>query len=87
MLYLQAAMPHLIASRGNIINVSSIAAKRPMAGAGAYCVAKAGVDMLTQQCALELASKVHLFYMALYGKIYSSCMHACNVEIILQLVA
>ena len=29
-----------------------------MLGAGAYCVAKAGVDMLTQQCALELAAKV-----------------------------
>lgn len=59
---MQAAMAHLVNSKGNSINISSIAAKRPMHGAGAYCVAKAGVDMLTQQCALELAPKVNPTY-------------------------
>ena len=53
-------MPHLISSKGNIVNISSIAAKRPMEGAAAYCVSKAGVDMLTQQTALEMAPKVPL---------------------------
>lgn len=54
-------MPHLIRSKGNIVNISSIAAKRPMQGAAAYCVSKAGVDMLTQQTALELAPKVSVY--------------------------
>lgn len=30
-----------------------------MQGSAAYCVSKAGVDMLTQQTALELAPKVN----------------------------
>jgi len=40
---------------GKIINVSSIAAKTGEFGNGAYCVSKAGVSMLTQVLALELA--------------------------------
>ena len=48
-----------MSSKGSIINISSIAAKRPMQGSAAYCVSKAGVDMLTQQTALELAPKVN----------------------------
>jgi NAD(P)-dependent dehydrogenase (short-subunit alcohol dehydrogenase family) len=40
---------------GKIINVSSIASKTGEFGNGAYCVSKAGVSMLTQVQALELA--------------------------------
>ncbi len=36
-----------------IINISSGAAKRPIAGWSAYCVAKAGLEMATQVAALE----------------------------------
>jgi len=36
-----------------VINISSGAAKRPVAGWGAYCAAKAGLDMLTRVAALE----------------------------------
>ena len=39
---------------GVIINVSSIAAKKPYANTGAYSVAKAGVVMLTKCLAIEL---------------------------------
>ena len=46
------------ASRGSIVNISSIAAQRPLQGAGAYSVSKAAVDMLTKASALELAPKV-----------------------------
>ena len=53
-----AAIPHLAATRGSIINISSIGGRRPIAGAGAYCVSKAALDMLTQCLALELAPKV-----------------------------
>lgn len=39
---------------GRIINVTSAAAKYPIAGASAYGTAKAGLDALTQTLALEL---------------------------------
>ncbi len=40
---------------GKIINISSIAARRAALGMGIYCVAKAGVEMLTKVMAMELA--------------------------------
>jgi len=43
------------AGRGKIINISSIAARRAARGMGIYCVAKAGVEMLTKVLAVELA--------------------------------
>ena len=45
------------AERGKIINISSVAARKASRGMGIYCVAKAGVEMLTQVLALELASE------------------------------
>lgn len=41
--------------RGKIINISSIAARKAAMGMGIYCVAKAGVEMLTRVLAVELA--------------------------------
>jgi len=43
------------AGRGKIINISSIAARKASMGMGIYCVAKAGVEMLTRVLAVELA--------------------------------
>ncbi len=40
---------------GRIVNVSSSAAQKPIAGASAYCASKAGLDMLTRTLALEVA--------------------------------
>jgi NAD(P)-dependent dehydrogenase (short-subunit alcohol dehydrogenase family) len=40
---------------GKIINVASVAGKRPQPGMGIYCVTKAGVLMLTEVLAVELA--------------------------------
>ncbi len=40
---------------GNIITMASIGALRPSAGSPVYNIAKAGVEMLTKQFALELA--------------------------------
>ena len=40
---------------GKIINVASVAGLRPQPGMGVYCVSKAGVLMLTQVLAVELA--------------------------------
>jgi NAD(P)-dependent dehydrogenase (short-subunit alcohol dehydrogenase family) len=53
----RAAAPELVKHRGAIVNISSVAATRPYAAVGAYCVSKAGVDMLTQCLAMELADK------------------------------
>ena len=40
---------------GAIVNVASVAGKRPLPGMGVYCVSKAAVLMLTQVLAAELA--------------------------------
>jgi len=50
------AVPHLVKSKGNIINISSVASLKPMPNSIPYCVSKAGLDMLTRCLALELAS-------------------------------
>jgi NAD(P)-dependent dehydrogenase (short-subunit alcohol dehydrogenase family) len=54
---MQLAMPHLIKSKGNVINVSSVTGVRAFPNVLAYCVSKAGVDQLTHCAALEMASK------------------------------
>ena len=53
----QKALPLLEASKGNIVNVSSVTGTRAFPGVLAYCVSKAGVDQLTRCMALELADK------------------------------
>ncbi|KAK9823926.1 hypothetical protein WJX72_006403 [[Myrmecia] bisecta] len=55
LLLTQAAIPFLVSTKGNIVNISSIAGQRPVPAAAAYSVSKAGVDMLTRCSALELA--------------------------------
>ena len=42
-----------LARRRRVINISSGAGRRPIFGWGAYCAAKAGLDMATQVAALE----------------------------------
>jgi NAD(P)-dependent dehydrogenase (short-subunit alcohol dehydrogenase family) len=52
----RAAIPELIRRRGAIVSVASVAGgNRPYANLAPYCVSKAGVRMLTQCVALELA--------------------------------
>ena len=52
---MRAVTPLLIASRGSVVNVSSVTGLRAFPGVLAYCVSKAGVDQLTRCAALELA--------------------------------
>jgi NAD(P)-dependent dehydrogenase (short-subunit alcohol dehydrogenase family) len=54
---MQSAVPALIESGGNIVNVSSVTGLRAFPGVLAYCVSKAAVDQLTRCAALELAAK------------------------------
>lgn len=56
----QAAAPHLQANQGCIINIVDIHGFRPLKGYVAYCVAKAGLLMLTQSLARELGPEVRV---------------------------
>jgi len=59
-LVLRAASGHLAATRGCVVNVSSVAGLRASPKSAAYCVAKAGLVMLTQQAALDLGPDVRV---------------------------
>jgi len=50
-----AAIPHLRATRGAIVNISSDAGHQGNLGAAAYCASKGGVTIFTKALALELA--------------------------------
>lgn len=52
---MQKCTPHLIETKGNIVNVSSVTGTRAFPNVLAYCVSKAGIDQLTRCSALELA--------------------------------
>jgi NAD(P)-dependent dehydrogenase (short-subunit alcohol dehydrogenase family) len=49
----QAAIPHLLESRGAIVNVTSLAAHIGEAYCAAYCASKAGLAQLTKALAME----------------------------------
>jgi meso-butanediol dehydrogenase / (S,S)-butanediol dehydrogenase / diacetyl reductase len=51
----QAALPHLIAGRGAVVSVASVAALRAASGMGGYAATKAGLAMLTQSLAVDHA--------------------------------
>lgn len=53
----RAAAPELVRRRGSVVNISSVGGMRPYPGLAAYCVSKAGVDMLTRCAALDLAAQ------------------------------
>lgn len=53
----QVLARHLVAqgTGGTIVNIASTAGKIPIPGSGPYCMAKAGIIMMTKVMALELA--------------------------------
>jgi pteridine reductase len=56
----QAAAPHLHAVQGNIVNLVDVYAQRPLDRHPIYSIAKAGLAMLTQALARELAPTVRV---------------------------
>ena len=51
----RAAVPHLKARKGSVVNVSSVNGLRAFAGVLAYNVSKSAIDHLTRCTALEMA--------------------------------
>jgi pteridine reductase len=56
----QAAAPHLAKTQGCIINIGDIHAERPMRHYPVYSISKAGLIMLTQSLARELAPAIRV---------------------------
>jgi len=56
----KAALPHLIAANGAIVNVGANGALKAGAGFGAYAASKQGVHKLTESLAEELKGKVRV---------------------------
>lgn len=57
----RACIPHLAKSKGNIVNVSSIAGQRPadmVSKLGMYGVSKAALDQFTKTLAIELGNQM-----------------------------
>lgn len=53
----QAALPHLLKSKGNIVNTASTAALQGIAYTVAYAASKHGVAAITKSLAIEFAAK------------------------------
>lgn len=53
----QLAVPYLIKTKGNVVNISSVAGPRQFPNLLAYCMSKAAMDQFTKCVALELAPK------------------------------
>lgn len=56
----QALLPALAADRGCVVNLIDIFAERPAAGFPVYCMAKAGLAMLTRSLALEWGDRIRV---------------------------
>ncbi|GBP85330.1 Glucose 1-dehydrogenase [Eumeta japonica] len=52
-----AALPHLIKTKGNIVNVSSIASLTPAATLSPYCTSKTALNQFSRCIALEVGPK------------------------------
>jgi NAD(P)-dependent dehydrogenase (short-subunit alcohol dehydrogenase family) len=57
---IQAALPHLRASKGNVVNLASDAGLIGEIGLSVYCASKGGVVNLTRALALELAPDIRV---------------------------
>lgn len=56
----QAAAPHLLESKGTIVNIVDIHNERPLKGYTLYSIAKAGLVSLTKSLARELGPRVRV---------------------------
>lgn len=57
---LHACLPHLIASRGHVLNIGSIASHQVFANSGVYSATKHAVLAISESLHLELATKIRV---------------------------
>lgn len=57
---IQLSAPHLKKTKGNVVNVSSVASSRPGENTSAYNISKSAVDQITCSAAIELAPDVRV---------------------------
>lgn len=57
---IQALLPELRAAQGSIVNILDIHAERPMRRHSVYCMAKAGLAMMTLSLARELGPEIRV---------------------------
>lgn len=68
----QACAAALRESRGAIVNLSDLYARKPLGGRAPYCAAKAGLEAVTRVLALELAPQVRVNAVAPSGILWPS---------------
>jgi len=56
----QALLGDLRAASGSVVNIVDVHAERPMRGHSVYCIAKAGVAMMTRALARELGPEIRV---------------------------
>lgn len=74
------AIPHLLRSRGSVVNTASLAALEGLAYSAAYAAAKAGVIALTKSLAAEFATAGLRFNVVCPGGIRSSMSSVAAVH-------
>jgi pteridine reductase len=77
----QAAAPFLAKHQGCIINITDIHAQSPMIAYSVYCIAKAGLVMLTKALAKELGSKIRVNAIAPGSIIWPEARENATTEI------
>ncbi|CAG2107593.1 unnamed protein product, partial [Medioppia subpectinata] len=71
---------YLEKTKGNIINISSIGAKRAYLDMAPYCMAKCAMDMFTKCMASELATKRIRINSVVPGMVRTDCLLAIGVS-------
>jgi NAD(P)-dependent dehydrogenase (short-subunit alcohol dehydrogenase family) len=71
---LRRAIPALLASRGAVVNVSSVVGERGVAGSTAYAAAKAGLAALTRSAAIELAGRQVRVNAVMFGPVMTDML-------------
>jgi NAD(P)-dependent dehydrogenase (short-subunit alcohol dehydrogenase family) len=78
-LFTRLALPGLIAAKGAVVNVSSVAGKAGEEGLAIYCASKAALIGLTQALALEFGDRVR-FNAVCPGQIETRMMDRVNAD-------
>jgi 3-oxoacyl-[acyl-carrier protein] reductase len=82
MLMTQAVLPHLCASGGRIINISSVGARYGFKNLSAYCSSKAALEGMTRCWAAELGGEGHTVNAVNPGPVQSQLLENIPKEIV-----